>query len=374
MTDREVALDNVKINGLFLKNYSQYQDDFDVVLYAVMQNGLALQYASYNFCDDREIVIPAIKCGGRSNDIYSPLSFASTKLKGDKNVVMFAVKQFGYALMYATVELQKDLDIVLSAVKQNGMALQFASYDLRCNLDVIVAALNQTKHALNLVPKKVYNNPEIMHAIVKIDGIALCYASIEISNNREIVLDAIKQDPFALKHASQRLRGDPEIVLTAVKQCGTTLRFASNELCNDLEVVTTAIVQNGFSICYASEKLQKNYELMVEASRHARFDEDIINYKLGVTNSDLLKLRRYANSRIATQKTKFPVINVELNACIITCSGAISGTLIHTEQINEYVTWGDLAEFLANKLNIKYVHIVYESKNITTLMSDCCIL
>ena len=52
-------------------------------------------------------------------------------MKGDKEVVLEAVKQNGNALYYASEELCGDRKVVLEAVKQYGCALKFASEELK---------------------------------------------------------------------------------------------------------------------------------------------------------------------------------------------------------------------------------------------------
>ena len=62
----------------------------------------------------------AVKQDGRA------LQYASAELKGDREIVMAAVKQNWCALLvleYASAELQGDREIVMVAVKQNGRAL-----------------------------------------------------------------------------------------------------------------------------------------------------------------------------------------------------------------------------------------------------------
>ena len=129
MTDRTVVLVDVKTNSILLKKYPQFKDDLELVIYAV--------------------------------------------------------KQQGYALKYASKSLQSNLEIVLFAVKQNGLALEYASYDLQCNIDVILTAMNQNKYAFEYIGKEVYYDHIMMHSIVKIYDVALCYASpLQIITNQ----------------------------------------------------------------------------------------------------------------------------------------------------------------------------------------------
>jgi len=104
-----------------------------------------------------------------------------------REIVLAAVKKYGYSLELANKTLRNDRDIVLAAVKQHGDALQFASETLR-------------------------NDKEIVFTAVKQDGCALRYASEELKNNKDIVLAAMEQHVYAYNEAGSKIKGDKEII------------------------------------------------------------------------------------------------------------------------------------------------------------------
>ena len=65
-------------------------------------------------------------------------------VKQDKEIVLTAVKQTGWALEYADKTLKKDKEIVLAAVKQDGFALEYADESLRKDPDIL-AIVNKDK-------------------------------------------------------------------------------------------------------------------------------------------------------------------------------------------------------------------------------------
>jgi hypothetical protein len=71
------------------------------------------------------------------------LQYARNELHGDKDVVLAAVKESGFALQCASTELRADKEVVLAAVKQDGDALGFASKELQKDEEVILAAKNK---------------------------------------------------------------------------------------------------------------------------------------------------------------------------------------------------------------------------------------
>ncbi len=76
---------------------------------AVLQEGYALEYAKL-FQNDKEIVLVAVNQEGGS------LEFASEDLKNDKEVVMAAVEQDGLSLEYAGDLMKDNLEVVNKAI------------------------------------------------------------------------------------------------------------------------------------------------------------------------------------------------------------------------------------------------------------------
>jgi uncharacterized protein YdeI (YjbR/CyaY-like superfamily) len=66
----------------------------------------------------------------------------------DKQVVLAAVAQDGLALQFAAEALRADKEFMLAAVAQNGRALYFAAEALRADKQVVLAAVTQNGLAL----------------------------------------------------------------------------------------------------------------------------------------------------------------------------------------------------------------------------------
>ena len=71
----------------------------------------------------------------------SALSFAADHLRGDREVVMTAVANWGDALAFAADHLRGDREVVMTAVAQNGYALRYATEELREDKEIMKAAL-----------------------------------------------------------------------------------------------------------------------------------------------------------------------------------------------------------------------------------------
>ena len=126
----------------------ELRGDKEVVLAAVQQNGLLLEYASKEFKNNRTIVLAAVKQNGLA------LEYASQNIKGDIKIVLSAICNRSIALHYATKELINNRNLILSIINSFttdtteqkksfllGLALELSSEKLRGDREVVLAAV-----------------------------------------------------------------------------------------------------------------------------------------------------------------------------------------------------------------------------------------
>lgn len=172
----EYAMSFAKVseNGMNLKDVSQECINRLMVLAAVAQNGLALQFAPQKLRADRDVVKIAVAQNPKAieyADLHRmradrrekwvglvtadgmQLKHAPEDLKKDSTVVLAAVKQNGLAFHHLPCECEPKLyrEALLAAVAQNGLALQLGSAKLRADPDIVAAALAQNPEAIHHV-------------------------------------------------------------------------------------------------------------------------------------------------------------------------------------------------------------------------------
>jgi hypothetical protein len=91
-------------------------DDKEVVMAAVKQDGRALMSASARLQDNEAVVLAAVKEDGTT------LTYASARLKDDEAIVLAAVEQDSYALIYASARLRSDVNFCIECAKKNPEA------------------------------------------------------------------------------------------------------------------------------------------------------------------------------------------------------------------------------------------------------------
>ena len=118
--------------------------------------------------------------------------------KGDREIVLAAVSNDGYALMDATEELRGDREIVLAAVSQAPSALQFATEELKGDREIVLAAVSENGLALQYATEELKGDREIVLAAVSEDGLALCWATNGLKVDEEMMRHALEQSPDRL--------------------------------------------------------------------------------------------------------------------------------------------------------------------------------
>ena len=131
----------------------------------------------------------------------SALGRADAAWQGDKEVVLAAVQEGGYALRHASEELRADREVVLAAVGQAGSALQYADATLKADKEVVLAAVQQNSYALH-------------------------YASEELRTDREVVMVAMRQDLGLLDDGSVSWDADTFDFYQSVATYGPVARSA----------------------------------------------------------------------------------------------------------------------------------------------------
>jgi len=173
---------------------------------------------------------------------WSSLLGAPSAAWADREVVLAAVEQCGWALQHAVEELQSDRDVVFQAVRQNGLTLQCASQELARDPAVALAAVAQCGRALEFVAP-------------------------ELQSDRGFLMEAVRQNGRVLKHAAAEFRADRELALAAVQQCGGALAGAAKSLRADYELVAEAVTRDGSALAFAAAALRADRELGELAGR-----------------------------------------------------------------------------------------------------------
>jgi len=167
----------------------------------VQEDWYALDDAPRWAQSDRAIVLAAVRNNGLA------LQFASDQLQADPEIVLVALCQNVCAVEYAEPQLWGIRTFVLAAVKQNGLMLLSAAEELRGDWEIALAAVAQNEAAFRMVAWELRTNREFILQAVRLNGMVLRLAPHAWRSDLEIIQEAVRQNPAAQPHVPDDTRG-----------------------------------------------------------------------------------------------------------------------------------------------------------------------
>ena len=106
-------------------------------------------------------------------------------MKGDRQIVMSAVSQNGFALEHATEEMKGDREGVMTAVSKNGYALQYATEEMKGDREIVMTAVSEFGHALRQAPAELRGDADmIMTALANCKGSPIVALRVTLLSGR----------------------------------------------------------------------------------------------------------------------------------------------------------------------------------------------
>ena len=167
--------------------------------------------------------------------------FPTEESKSDYHTVLQAVQENGGALQWASDELQNNKDIVFEAIKTFPLAVYFASDDLKDDLDIAKAALERsdkitsTAKIFGYFSRNIRGNKELILTYATHHFI-FSKTSIEIKSDKEFILNLLQDHPEFILYIYRSLKTDEEFLEKAFETNPETLiilwmkRVRSSEL------------------------------------------------------------------------------------------------------------------------------------------------
>lgn len=188
----------------------------------------------------------------------------------DKDVVTLAILQNGLALQFASEDLRDCNSVVRKAIKQNPLALYHASERLQKQFaedendaQIWSSGLEQRIRNKDQFPKELYpylsptiqSDPVVTQRVLSEDGNLLRFVPKRLRYHSKIIKTAVAQNGLSLRYAAKQ---NKSILHTAVSQNGLALQYALKGWKNNASVVRKAMLQNRDAFQYASKEIQED--------------------------------------------------------------------------------------------------------------------
>jgi hypothetical protein len=245
-TDRDIIVAAITQNGEALSTVTQYdpdlagnrelrllaaqgpngwihrgEDDKEIVLMRVQNDGLALKSASYFCQDDANIALAAIQ------DIPTALAFASPRLRDDRNFVSKAIQVNSIALLCASPRLKNDKLLVMKAIPHT--LRKKSIYEAFILGSEPFWKLDHYRLIEGQISEVLLDDKEVMLLAMHFRN-RLSLVSERLRNDKDVVAPAVTWKGAQLKDASKPLQDDDDIVRLAIDNDPTALQFASPRL------------------------------------------------------------------------------------------------------------------------------------------------
>ena len=286
LTGKQRAVAYVSRNGGELLNFPAFKDDYDVVMTAVRQNGLSLQFASERLRDDFHVVIAAVQNKGHA------IAYASPNLRMKKGVCWAACMNDGLAIVYINQNMRDDKDVALAAAMSNGHSVRFLSEKTMENQEIALAAISEDSHAVvYLRPQSRLEFPkgDLVTQVIMNNSLALDFMDPRFrSDEATMALACLEGNPAAARLADMSVPGVRRVVLEALRRCPTVFHDLTNAQRDDDELAAVAIAADPFNVLFASWRIQstnrplvlgavsRNGEVLVDLPSSLQLDREIV--------------------------------------------------------------------------------------------------
>lgn len=165
-------IDDVKVcfqlrqSGLRLKEMPKVvREHRPFVEVALQQNGMAIAYAGKELQANRELLEVALHKSGEALELLEAF-------QNDEEVVLWAVQTSGTCLRFACDELRKDPDLCLEAVRQNWQAIEYCDPILYSDWDFMKQAIRSSWRCLSFAHPDLCNDKEVVRIALRPLGMA----------------------------------------------------------------------------------------------------------------------------------------------------------------------------------------------------------
>lgn len=216
---------------------------------------------------NKDEVIRAINEGKLS------LQDVSEKFQDDKDVVIAAMKQDGSEYGNASLNMRYEHEVGLESIRHGGEYRYLVSY-LRRDKETLLEAMQNGEVTWNRVPRQLQYDDDIMEAQDHPELIPEILKELRDEmakidwTNKEDVLTIMKKNGFAMEeYADRELFKDRDFILRGQKIYNYTFEYADEALWQKKEFVIDAVKIDAYNALEYAKNYIEDIEVMVEAAK-----------------------------------------------------------------------------------------------------------
>lgn len=229
-SDREFMLSCIRVHGSALQFASdQLKDDRELVLVAIENNGY-LKYASPELRSDRAFVRQCVRIKPRS------IEFVSDELKNDTQFILSLLTENDKCWKHITDHHTKDEQFMLEAIRRScnsATIRQYMHHSLRRNFHFLWQLVKLHAEYYSLYASRRFKQRHSLFILkcIELHGSDFMRrVSIKARSDPRFVLRAVKKDPECIRFASKKLQRDDEFKREISENIDSTTNVCPSEI------------------------------------------------------------------------------------------------------------------------------------------------
>jgi hypothetical protein len=284
--DRQVLLQALRSGLEWSEIPSELKEDKVFILEALARNSQLYLELSKELRDTEEIALQALQADDANDEVILEATERVSKLLANHDAMIAIAKNYNCDVMQETLqfsplEIRGDKGVMIEAVKNNSIAFEYCSEELQEDCDVVMAAIEASSTSLYLVS----------------DSFQLA--------NPQVVITAIQRTApgdlwSAYDDVDNELWANRDVAMAWLSRGGDWLDDDFPEaMCDDEGLFLMVAEHNWTEFDYASEKLKSNKEFMLKAAaKDGRVYKEVSD---DLRHDFDLALVAFGNSRVAIQ-------------------------------------------------------------------------
>ena len=160
------------------------------------------------------------------------LKYVSQRIRGDKDLVIEAIKLHKYRLKHFCEELKDDKEVAIALVTHYDYYLKDLSQKFQDDYDVVEAAIAKSPRSLQFASERLRSDKNIINKAVAMSINCLMDVSETVFRDRESMLDLIAEHPYAFNFAVPELKNDQAFIDSAKLRNPKVIKYAGGFLEN----------------------------------------------------------------------------------------------------------------------------------------------
>ncbi|EFC37274.1 hypothetical protein NAEGRDRAFT_59807 [Naegleria gruberi] len=217
------------------------------------------QDSSMDHMSEREIAMHMVKMNGLS------LQFLNEEYRDDFEIVTCALNNHCHSLAYASERIRSDRDFMKKAIEKYSVVYSYASDDLRNN-DVELALISI--RGGNWIPVEHEMNRQVVKEAVKKSALQLTRVPDELKSCAPFMFEIINEttEPI-LKYITNELRFSQDFVLEAIRISSNNVLDLRNAEMDNKEFAKKVAQLTGYTCTYRNDLYEARMEYMFHGAK-----------------------------------------------------------------------------------------------------------